>query len=202
MAVKIRKLTSELADDYVRFFDATPHADHPDRDDQKCYCVWWCNDDYASRDYGRHFGTREKRRNLAIEYVKGGNIQGYLAYCDDEVVGWCNANTKSDCLKCFCWRRFMGSIPTEESTPAIEVKSVFCFAIAPEMRRKGIATKLLERVCQDAATDGFDFVEAYPNSEYTDEARDFMGPARLFQKNGFTVHHETEQQLVMRKQLK
>ena len=96
----------------------------------------------------------------------------------------------------------MGNIPTEESTPAIKVKSVFCFAIAPEMRRKGIATKLLERVCQDAATDGFDFVEAYPNREFVDEARDFMGPGRLFQKNGFAVHHETEQQLVMRKQLK
>ena len=30
------------------------------------------------------------------------------------------------------------------------VKSVFCFAVAPEMREQGIAGLLLERVCEDA----------------------------------------------------
>ncbi len=29
----------------------------------------------------------------------------------------------------------------------LKEKSVFCFVIAPEMKRKGIATLLLERVC-------------------------------------------------------
>jgi GNAT superfamily N-acetyltransferase len=200
MNVTIRKLTPDLVEDYVRFFDVTPHATNID--DHACYCVWWCNDDYESRDFERDFATREKRRNLAIEYVKGGHIQGYLAYCDDEVVGWCSANTKSDCLKCFCWLRFMGSVPTEDPTSGIKVKSVFCFAIAPQMRRKGIAKRLLERVCQDAAQDGFDLVEAYPMKEFIDEAEDFMGPVELYRHSGFTVTYETEQKFVMRKQLK
>ena len=76
--------------------------------------------------------TFDNKLYYAIQYVKGNNIQGCLAYCDDEVVGWINANTKADCLKCYCWRRFMGSVSTEESNPDIKVKSVFCFAIAPE----------------------------------------------------------------------
>jgi GNAT superfamily N-acetyltransferase len=96
----------------------------------------------------------------------------------------------------------MGSVSTEESTPATRVKSVFCFAIAPEMRRKGIAKLLLERVCQDADQDGFDSVEAYPKKVFTSEAEDFVGPAEVYRKSGFTVHHETDRQLVMRKQLK
>ena len=96
----------------------------------------------------------------------------------------------------------MGSIPTEESTPSIKVKSIFCFAIAPEMRRKGIAKRFVERVCQDAAQDGFDFVEAYPNKVFIDEAEDFMGPAELYIESGFTVYYETKQKLVMRNQLK
>lgn len=200
MNITIRKLTPDLVEDYVHFFDVTPHATNID--DHKCYCVWWCNDDYANKDFEKHFSTREKRRDLAVQYVKGDNIQGYLAYCDDEVVGWCNANTKSDCLTCFCWRRFMGSVPEEESTSGIKVKSVFCFAVAPKMRRKGIAKRLLERVCQDAAQDGFDFVEAYPTKEFIDEAEDFMGPIELYRKSGFTVYHETEQKLIMRKHLK
>jgi GNAT superfamily N-acetyltransferase len=70
------------------------------------------------------------------------------------------------------------------------------------MRRKGTAKRLLDRVCQDAAQDGFDFVEAYPMREFIDEAEDFMGPVELYRQSGFTVHYETEQKLVMRKQLK
>lgn len=196
MNIEIRKLTPDLTEAYIHFFDTTPHADN--MDDHKCYCVWWCNDDYEGKD----FSSLEKRRDCAIQYIKDNNIQGYLAYCDDEVVGWCNANTKADCLKCYCWQRFMGSIPTEESIRGIKVKSIFCFAIAPKMKRRGIAKRFLERVCQDAAQDGFDFVEAYPNKEFIDEAEDFMGPIELYRKSGFTVYYETEQKLVMRKQLK
>ena len=195
MNLEIRRLAPDLVQDYVYFFDTTPHATN--LDEHRCYCVWWCSDDCEGKD----FSTVEKRRDLAIQYVTGNNIQGYLAYCDGMVVGWCNANTKSDCLECYCWRRFMGSLPAEASTPEMKVKSVFCFAIAPEMRRKGIARRLLERVCQDAARDGFDFVEAYPNKEFVDVAEDYMGPAALYLESGFTVHCETEQKLVMRKQL-
>jgi len=193
---EIRRLTPDQAQAYVRFFDTTPHSDN--RDDHKCYCVCWCNDD----SFGKDFSSRETRRDLAIQYVKGSNIQGYLAYCDDEVLGWCNANTKADCLKCLSWRMFMDSIPTEESTPATKVKSIFCFAIAPKMRRAGLAKRLLERVCQDAAEDGFDLVEAYPNKTFTDEVEDFMGPMEMYRQSGFTVYHETEQKLVMRRQLR
>ena len=199
MNIEIRKLIPDLVKDYIHFFDTTPHSERPDDDECKCYCVWWCNDDCEGKDLT---SSLEKRRDYAIQYVKGNNIQGYLAYYDDKVVGWCNANTKSDCLKCYCWRRFMGSIPTEELTSGIKVKSIFCFAISPEMRRKGISKLLLERVCQDATQDGFDYVEAYPNKEFIDEAKDFVGPIELYRKSGFTVYYETEDKFVMRKQLK
>ena len=96
----------------------------------------------------------------------------------------------------------MGFVPTEEPNSDIRVKSIFCFAIAPEMRRKGIAKLLLERVCRDAAQDGFDFVEAYPNKKFINEAEGFVGPAEMYIKSGFTVYYETEQKLVMRKKLK
>jgi GNAT superfamily N-acetyltransferase len=197
MDFEIRKLTPDLTEDYIHFFDTTPHSEIPDDDECKCYCVWWCNDDSEGKDYH----PLEKRRDYAIQYVKNNNIQGYLAYCDNRVVGWCNANTKADCLKCYCWRRFMGTIP-EESNKDINVKSIFCFAIAPEMKRKGITKMFLERVCQDAAQDGFDFVEAYPNKEFINEAKDFMGPIELYTKNGFTIYHKTEDKYVVRKQLK
>jgi len=196
MAIEIRRLTPDLAEDYVRFFDMTPHDDNVD--EHKCYCVCWCNDDYEGKD----LSTVEKRRKYALQYVTGNNIQGYLAYDGDKVVGWCNANTKSDCLKCAGWRRLMDYVPLEESGTGIKVKSIFCFMIAPEMKRKGIATLLLERVCRDAAQDGFDFVEAYPYKEAGYQSSDFGGHMKMYIKSGFRVTLETEKGPVMRKKLK
>ena len=195
MNIEIRKLTPDLVDDFVHFFDVTPHSDNVD--DHKCYCVCWCNDDYEGKD----FSSAEKRRDYAIKYVKNNNIQGYLAYYQNKVVGWCNANTKLDCLKCCSWRMFMGSIPIDELSSGKRVKSIFCFAITPEMQRKGIAKKLLERVCQDAAKEGYDYIESYPNKIFTNEEDDFMGPSELYKQKGFTVYTQVENRIVMRRDL-
>ena len=195
MDIIIKKLTKELAEDYVHFFDTTPHDYNVD--EHKCYCVCWCNDESEGKD----FSTREKRKFYANKYVKENILQGYLAYHNNKIVGWCNANTKSDCLKCIGWKRNMKTFSTDESTPNIKIKSIFCFTIAPEMKRKGIATKLLERVCQDAANDGFDFVEAYPKKEFENDV-DFSGPIEMYKKNGFVVFYETEKNFAVRKQLK
>ena len=193
MAIEVRKLTPNLAEDYVRFFDETPHDNNID--EHKCYCVGWCSENSESRD----FSSREKRKDIALQYVKEGKIQGYLAYCGDEIVGWCNANTKSYCLSCDGWRRFMEYVPVEEQ--AIKVKSIFCFVVAPKMWRKGIATQFLERICQDAARDGFSFVEAYPYKGDSWQTSNFGGYYEMYTRAGFSLLCETEQGVVVRKQL-
>ena len=195
MNIKIRQLTPAFVDDYVRFFDQTPHSTN--LDEHKCYCVCWSSDDDKDKD----FSTAEKRRDMAVALVNSCHIQGYLAYCDNHVVGWCNANTKSDCYECISWRMFMGAVPREEGESDAHVKSIFCYAIAPNMRGKGIAGALLRRVCEDAEKDGFDAVEAYPNKVFLDTEQDFMGPVSLYEKNGFAIVHEADQRLVMRKSL-
>jgi GNAT superfamily N-acetyltransferase len=200
MDIEIRKLTPDLAEDYLRFFDFTPH-NHM-HGNAKCYCVYWCGEDCE----GKNFGTKAARREYAAKCVANGGIQGYLAYCDGKAVGWCNANTKSDCLKCAGWQGMNGKrkgfIPTGESSPDDKVKSVFCFTIAPDMRRRGIATRLLERVCRDAVEDGFSFAEAYPDKEVTAKSEDFVGYAAMYLKMGFVACHETNRKIVMRKNLR
>ena len=196
MHIEIRKLTPDLLDDYLYFFENLAHEDNDEED--RCYCVCWCSDDHRE---GKDFSSPDKRRNLAIQYIESGMLEGYLAYYDGQVVGWCNANEKSGCLNCISWLRFMTPINIAESNPDIRVKSVFCFAVAPDMKRKGIATRLLERVCKDATDDGFDFVEAYPNKEFIDVFHDFVGPLALYEKCGFVIGKETEHKIVMRKQL-
>ncbi len=70
------------------------------------------------------------------------------------------------------------------------------------MRRKGIASKLLEQICQDAANDGFDFAESYPKKKFVNVCDDYQGPVELYKKNGFSVYYESDNNYVMRKALK
>lgn len=191
MNIEIKRLTKDLAEDYVHFFDITPHDDNID--EHKCYCVCWCNDDHEGID----LSTVEKRRQKAYEYVSSNRIQGYLTYCDGRVVGWCNTNTKSECTKCVGWRALMNYVPLDDK----KVKSIYCFTIAPEMRRKGIATMLLERVCRDAKIEGYEVVEAYPYKEQSYQSSNYGGYVKMYEKCGFELFVDTNKGPIMRKYL-
>lgn len=195
MDIIIKPLTPDLAEEYARFFDETPHD--VNIDERKCYCVTWRSDaSYVGND-DHWFSTREERRTRAIGFVKDGYIQGYLAYHGDKIVGWCNAS--ADCRGCVNYLRDFW--PIEEHRTDIKVKSIFCFVIAPEMQRKGIATKLVERVCKDAADDGFHYVEAYTASEITDTTHQYVGFLAMYEKCGFVRCAEREGKIVIRRKL-
>jgi len=195
MDIEIRKLTPDLAEAYARFFDETSHNE--EGGGIKCYCVSFRGDESLLGD-DHWYPTPEERRERAIEFVKAGSLQGYLACCEGEIVGWCNAT--ADCKKGVEYLRSI--YPIGEHPAGVKVKSIFCFMIAPDMRRKGVATALLERVCEDAANDGFDFAEAYINMNAKSPAMEHMGPLAMYEKCGFVKHAKRKSRVVMRKALK
>jgi len=196
MNIEIRKLTPNLAEDYAHFFDVTPHD--VNIDERKCYCITWRSDDAYVGNNDHWFTTREERRSRAIEFIKAGSLQGYLAYCGDDIVGWCNAN--ADCQGCVNYLR--EHWPIENYIDDVKVKSIFCFVISPKMQRKGIATKLVERICNDAADDGFDFVEAYTSLELIDTTHQYVGFLAMYEKCGFIRCAERDGKIVVRRALK
>ena len=157
-------------------------------------------DDKVYRSGGIHwYPSPEERRTHAIQRVQGGNIQGYVAYLDNEIVGWCNSNTKSNCQEILEYWRFGAGVPIDECPAGEKIKLIFCFVIAPHVQGKGLATQILGHVCKDAADDGFDFVEAFTHSEFTQDG--FRGPLALYEKCGFIKHAEKEGKIVVRKSL-
>lgn len=190
MDIVIKKLTPNLAEDYVDFFNTTPHNE---KHNIKCYCVCWAS------NVPEDFDVRPEA-DIALQFVKNGNLQGYLAYYEGKIVGWVNANTKSECLNCLGWQWSRTNYPNDSAIDKY-TKSIFCFTIAPEFKRKGIATQLLERVCNDAKEDGFRFVEAYPDRIVTEESENFVGYTEMYKKLGFNVCYETDNQYVMKKEL-
>ena len=120
MDIKIQKLTPELVEDYVQFFDKTPHWDN---DETKCYCITWCSDNIYLNGGKHWFSSSVERKNNAIQRVRNGDIHGYLAYFNNEVIGWCNANTKSGCKESINYLRTEGGVPLELCKDGEKIKN-------------------------------------------------------------------------------
>lgn len=190
MDITIKKLSVDLIDDYINFFDNTPY----DTGENKCYCVCWCSADHFTLTDTL---TTDYRRSLAKEYICAGTLQGYLAYDGAKVIGWCNANERNNCTKCTSWLKYMQEVETSLDERVI---SVFCFVISPEYRRMGVATALLKYVISDAKVAGFNYVEAYPRLD-TKSYSNFQGYSLMYEKVGFEKMYNTSDKTVMRKQL-
>ena len=182
MEIEVKKLTVELLNDWLVYFDNSAFSD--DDDWPGCYCMHFHwnegldnrNDwDKTLEQVYRKTGKADNR-GRAIRLIKNGTMQGYLAYHAGKVVGWCNANNKNK------YNTVLNSFFSNmEDAP--KVKSIVCFCIAREMRNKGIATRLLEKVCEDAADEGYEYVEVYPYSH--GQNNDFHGPLVMYEKMGF-----------------
>lgn len=191
MNFEIKKLTAELLDDWLYFFDHVAFCD--DGDWSGCYCMMyhWTKELAKKKAWDCSVGDAPYNRKCAINCIENGVMQGYLAYLNGNVVGWCNANVKQ------AYENVNVDLSADPEARVKRIKSVVCFCIAPIYRGQGIATRLLEQVCKDAAEDGYDFVEAYPFENDGNKA--YTGPRAMFEKQDFTTVDEVSGVTVMRK---
>ena len=138
---------------------------------------------------------------MAVDYVRNGILKGYVAIKDNRIIGWCNANTKSDCRNCAGLVFALPDLQKSISAPEEKVKAVYCFMIAEEYHRQGVARGLLRAVCEDAEKDGYDYVEAYPQKDASIKYMQFMGFEELYKSEGFEHYMELEDKFVVRKYL-
>ena len=193
MNLDIHPLTPNRLNDYLHFFDNVAFADHPDW--SQCYCLaFHFEPAWDAEDAEKENPWRER----AAQFVHDGKIQGYLAYLDGNVVGWCNANDKNK------YAALKINVKPEiwEENEDEKIKSVVCFLVAPDMRGKGIATKMLERVCADAEASGYDLIEGYPPAGKWDMYAAHHGTVALFEKCGFAIYKQFGNSCVMRKYLR
>lgn len=196
MNIDIKRLSPGLAEDYIEFFDNRAFSDNPEW--SACYCVFFhWNDEYEKSAQEPGVDIHDYNRNLARKFIHQGTLKGYLAYVDGVVMGWCNANDKSAYETLSREQR-----PDLWEDDSRKIKSVTCFTIAPEMRRKGLSTAMLKRVCEDAAEDGYKIVEAYPRKRFPEMNKNYHGPYPLYEKAGFEIYKELEKESIVRKYIK
>ena len=210
MEYTIRKMTPELADDYFDFFENRAFSDgspfYP------CYCTAYnmskerIDEEFVARckEYGGgDEGWKRALRECADRMVSAGEVQGYLVYERGIVVGWCNSN---DRLNYYRVGEFDPSnVPADKSCSYCKekgfIKSVVCFEIAPGYRGKGIASLLLNKVCEDAKNEGYTYVEGYPVKDGGYDGIAFTGPMKLYERLGFEVYEQNRDYTIVRKKL-
>ena len=176
----IKALRRENAPDWFDFFDNRAFTDHPDW--KGCYCTGFFMPklaDYASGS--------ARRRDYASWLVDRGIMRGYMVYESGKVIAWCNVNAKTAFPKV-----------SEGADAGPPVRSIACFVVQSEYRRRGIAQKLLDRVIKDAKKEGVAIVEAYPRKLARSEYGNYHGSWEMYAKNGFVAERLPTREVMRR----
>jgi GNAT superfamily N-acetyltransferase len=196
LAVTIKKLKPELAQDFLQFFDKDAFSDFPEW--AGCYCHFY---ETPGPDWDAGPAAIAEHREAKAERIRSGKANGLLAYAEGRVVGWCNAQPRSDFVN---MRRY--SVVIDD--PKEPVGSIMCFLVSPGHRRKRIGTLLLNAACDIFRKDGLKVAEAYPTTNPTKSGGElpwseanYKGPLSMYLNNGFRVHRQLERFAIVRKQL-
>ena len=181
--MQIKKMHIENIPDWLEFFDSRAFKDHQEWG--TCYCTY-----YFQPKPEEYKNVHSRKRNYAIWLIENGIMQGYLAYEDNKVIGWCNSNSKKT------FPRLNTVRDIQEET----IKSIVCFIVEKEYRTKGIATALLQEVIKDAKEEGYKIVEAYPNKHAEGAYGNYHGAYGMYIKNGFVEENDANR-IIVRKYL-
>lgn len=194
MNITIRRLDRKLTNQYLDFFDNRAFSDG--NPNGPCYCTSPNQTQDEIKTMVIEFkknGVKDIVRKYAVKMLNQGKIHGYLAFDGDTSIGWCNAADIET---------YTGFVPDfARQITCGKTVAIVCFEIAPGYRGKGIASALINRVCDDAKKAGYIAVEGYAQVKDLRDEFDFTGPVRLFSKAGFNEVARQNGQIVMRKVL-
>ncbi len=196
LEVTVRELKPELVDDFLHFFDKEAFTDFPYW--SGCYCGFY---ETLGTDWDASAQAGPTHRAAKADRISRGKAHGLLAYMDGKVVGWCNAQRRTNFTN-------MRSYSVVIDDPEEPVGSIMCFLVSPQYRRKGVCTALLNAASDMFRSDGLKVAEGYPTTnppkrswEIPWAEDNYKGPLSVYLKAGFKVHRQLERFTIVRKQL-
>jgi len=185
--IEVKILSEELINDYLNYFENKAFYNNNEWG-SGCYCIHYhiLNDNDININ----------RKNTAIELIKNKTLCGYLAYKNGNVIGWCNAGEKSSFKRLNDRQELLDLNNINQ-----KIISIVCYLIFPEMRGKGVPKILLENICLDAKNKGYSYIEVYPSKKGGNCFEIYHGTKKMYEKYGFSVYKELENEFIMRKKL-
>src|SRR5438552_9761412 len=135
--IVVRPLTRAMTNDYLAFFDherGPAFSDNPEW--ARCYCHY--HELAPAIDW--HSLTAAQNRVAMQARIETGEMEGFLAYAGDQIVGWLNAQPRHKLPHCFAHMRIE---PPPVSCADYEAALIVCFVVVPAWRRRGVARELL-----------------------------------------------------------
>lgn len=173
MDIEIRKLGIDTKDDFLKFFDKDAFSDNPEWDG--CYCQFYLDE----REGLEWNGTAEGNRLNAARRIEEGSMTGLLAYHEGKTVGWCHVNFKKN-------------VAVYKEGASDKAAIIMCYVIAPDMRRRGLASMLLDEAVSMMKEAGAETIEAYPMKNPKVKEHNYHGFLEMYLAKGFKVEGEDE----------
>ena len=175
--VTVRRLEPALLADFLAFFDGDAFADNPKW--RFCYCQF-LHVDHAQVRWSER--SEALNRHAACARIPAGRMQGWLAYREGRVVGWCNAAP----------RPLYEALADEPEPEADRIGTIACFVVAKAQRRSGVARALLNAACDGFRAQGLAVAEAMPYEVASGEAENHHGPLAMYLAAGFQIHRRDD----------
>ena len=171
--VDIQRLSPDLMQDFLSFFDGEAFADNPKWG--SCFCQFLYVD-HAKVNWEAR--TLQENRAAACDRICTNRMQGYLAYRDGKPIGWCSAAP----------RTMIDAFADEPDPDASRIGQITCFVVARPHRQSGVATTLLQAACAGLKAQGLEIAEASPRAQAANDAQHYHGPLSMYLAAGFQVH--------------
>ena len=175
LLIELRRLSVETLDDFLGYFDHRAFLEDPNWDG--CYCQFYLNTPQENES-----SNKESNRVSACSRIETGAMDGYLAYENGKVVGWCAAGSSL----------MYPGLPGAQET----VARILCFNVDPDQRGHGISGRMLDLILEDLKLRGFEAAEAGPNKD-SYSIKSYRGSFDMFAKRGFEPVVELEDGFVL-----
>lgn len=185
-SLEILPLGPERVADFLAFFDGPAFADNPAW--RFCYCQYLHVDHRVVLWKNR---TEAENRAAACARIPRGEMRGWLAYREREVVGFCNAAPRP------LYEALADAPDPRDAT----IGAIGCFVVAAPHRRTGVARALLDAACEGFQRAGLTIAEAMPVEGASGDGENHHGPLAMFLAAGFAVHRRDERRVIVRKAL-
>jgi ribosomal protein S18 acetylase RimI-like enzyme len=182
MSITVKRLKPELKEDFLHFFDEIAFIDN--KKWSPCYCQ--CYLETPGEEWLQR--SAETNRNSAIQRIENETMSGFIAFEENNPVGWCHAGLKKN-IKAF------------SDEPDGDTAVIVCFIIAPNHRRKGIATILLNYILDTFKAEGVQYIDAYPSKNIEKTDINYHGFLQMYKNAEFKILNEEDDCYLVRKQL-
>lgn len=168
----VRALSPQDAEVFTAYLSAMDFQHAPNW--AGCFCRFYHTD--CSMDA---WITRSPslNRQETIEAIQNGTMKGYLAFEDDRLIGWLNANHVS------AYPRLKGFV--EPYVEDANTAALVCFVIHPDVRGQGVATQLLKACLDGLKAQGYVQILGIPFDDPQQPQKAYHGSLSMYLKAGF-----------------